>query len=108
MTPSRSTATTAQRAKAPGDRFFDPIERLIYRLCGVDPNREQRWTGYGASLLAFSLVSVLALYALLRFQHLLPLNPTDAPAVAEPAGVQHRRQLRHQHQLAELRRRARR
>jgi K+-transporting ATPase ATPase A chain len=70
-----------RRAEAPGDRFFSPIERTIYRLCGVDPDREQRWTAYGASLLAFSLVSVLFLYALLRLQHLLPLNPTDAPAV---------------------------
>ena len=70
-----------QRAKAPGDRFFAPIERFVYRLCGIDPNQEQRWTTYGASLLAFSLVSVLFLYALLRLQHLLPLNPTDAPAM---------------------------
>ena len=74
----------ARRAKAPGDRFFEPIERFIYRLCGIDPDREQRWTGYGASLLAFSLVSVLFLYAMLRLQHVLPLNPTDAPAVPSP------------------------
>ena len=73
-----------RRAKAPGDRFFEPIERFIYRLCGIDPDREQRWTGYGASLLAFSLMSVLFLYAMLRLQHLLPMNPTDAPAVPSP------------------------
>jgi K+-transporting ATPase ATPase A chain len=73
-----------RRAKAPGDRFFEPVERFIYRLCGVDPSREQRWTGYGTSLLAFSVVSVLFLYALLRLQHLLPFNPTDAPAVPSP------------------------
>jgi K+-transporting ATPase ATPase A chain len=73
-----------RRSPAPGDRFFGPIERLIYRLCGIDPDREQRWTAYGASLLAFSLLSVLFLYALLRLQHLLPLNPTDAPAVPSP------------------------
>ena len=72
------------RVKAHGDRFFEPIERFIYRLCGIDPDREQRWTGYGASLLAFSLVSVLFLYAMLRLQHVLPLNPTDAPAVPSP------------------------
>lgn len=64
-----------------GDRAFAPIERLIYRLGGIDPKAEQRWTGYAASLLAFSLVSVLALFALLRLQHLLPLNPNDAPGV---------------------------
>lgn len=73
-----------RRAKAPGDRIFEPIERLIYRLCGIDADREQRWTGYAGSLLAFSMVSVLGLYALLRLQHLLPLNPTDAPAVPSP------------------------
>ncbi|HRW37179.1 MAG: potassium-transporting ATPase subunit KdpA [Acidimicrobiales bacterium] len=67
-----------------GDRAFAPIERLIYRLGGIDPGAEQRWTGYAGSLLAFSLVSVLALFALLRLQHLLPLNPNDVPAVPAP------------------------
>ena len=33
---------------APGDRFFDPIDRAIYRICGVDPKREQRWNVYGS------------------------------------------------------------
>lgn len=70
-----------QRATATGDRFFGPIERVIYRLCGIDPDREQRWTSYAGSLLAFSFVSIVGLYALLRFQHVLPLNPTDAPSV---------------------------
>ena len=37
-----------------------PCERLIYRICGVSPDREQRWTGYAASLLAFSLMSGLS------------------------------------------------
>ncbi len=73
-----------RRAKAPGDRFFDPIERLVYRLCGIDPDREQRWTGYAGSVLAFSLSSVLGLYALLRLQAVLPFNPTDAPSVPAP------------------------
>ncbi|MFN8017340.1 MAG: potassium-transporting ATPase subunit KdpA [Acidimicrobiales bacterium] len=70
--------------RAPGDRVFLPIERALYRLGGIDPDQEQRWTGYGASLLAFSLVSVLFLYGILRLQHLLPLNPTDAPNVPAP------------------------
>ena len=69
------------RAKAPGDRFFGPIERFIYRLCGIDPEREQRWTAYGASLLVFSMVSIIFLYAMLRLQHVLPLNPTHAPGL---------------------------
>jgi len=60
---------------APGDRVFGAIERPIYRLCGIDPAGEQRWTTYAYSLLAFSLVSVLVLYAQLRLQGHLPLNP---------------------------------
>jgi len=60
---------------APGDRVFGWIERPIYRLCGIDPEGEQRWTTYAYSLLAFSLVSVLVLYAQLRLQGHLPLNP---------------------------------
>ena len=69
---------------APGDRVFGPLERLIYRLTGVDPSREQRWTTYARSLLAFSAVSVLVLYLFQRVQGSLPVNPTDMPAVPEP------------------------
>lgn len=61
--------------KAPGDRVFLPVERLVYRIGGVNPEQEQRWTVYAYSLLAFSLVSVLILYAQLRLQGHLPLNP---------------------------------
>ena len=71
-----------RRPKAFGDRVFNPIERVIYRVCGIDPNREQRWTGYAGSLLAFSLVSCVGLYGLLRFQGSLPLNPNHAPGAA--------------------------
>jgi potassium-transporting ATPase potassium-binding subunit len=67
-----------------GDRFFGPVERVIYRITGVDPSREQRWTIYARSLLAFSTVSVLALYLLQRVQGGLPVNPTDVPGVPEP------------------------
>jgi K+-transporting ATPase ATPase A chain len=66
---------------APGDRVFGPIERVVYRLTGVDPQREQRWTTYAAALLAFSAVSVILLYVLQRVQGSLPLNPTDAGGV---------------------------
>jgi K+-transporting ATPase ATPase A chain len=67
--------------KAPGDRVFGPVERLIYRICRVNPEREQRWTVYAFSLFAFSLVSFLLLYGLQRLQGQLPLNPVDLPAV---------------------------
>jgi K+-transporting ATPase ATPase A chain len=67
---------------APGDRLFGPIEKFIYRLCGVDPSREQRWTAYAYSVLAFGVVSFLALYGLQRVQGELPVNPTDVAGVA--------------------------
>ncbi len=66
---------------APGDRVFGPVERLIHRLTGVNPDREQRWTTYAGAVLAFSAVSVLFLYFLQRVQGSLPFNPTDAAAV---------------------------
>ena len=52
-----------------------PLERLVYRLCGIREDDEQRWTQYAASLLAFSLISFLFVYAIQRLQGLLPLNP---------------------------------
>jgi len=61
--------------KPRGDRFFSAIERPIYRLCRIDPENEQRWGTYALSLAAFSLVSVLIMYAQLRLQGHLPLNP---------------------------------
>ena len=67
---------------APGDRVFLPVERALYRLGGVDPEREQPWQVYALSLLAFSLVSVLGLFLLQRVQGGLPLNPTHAGGVA--------------------------
>ncbi len=70
---------------APGDRFFGPIERVIYRLLGVDAKREQRWNVYAVSLIAFSLVSVLALYGLHRLQGVAAVQP-DRPARRQPDG----------------------
>jgi len=52
-----------------------PVERLIYRLCGIKEDQEQRWTGYAASLLIFSLASLLLTYLIQRVQGLLPFNP---------------------------------
>ena len=64
---------------ADGTTFLDPVatpcERLIYRLLGVKSGQEQGWQQYTASLFVFSLVSLLFTYAILRLQHLLPLNP---------------------------------
>ena len=67
-----------------GDRVFLALERPIYRACGIDEGGEQAWTTYAISLLAFSLVSVLALYAQLRLQGHLPMNPDHFRGVAPP------------------------
>src|SRR6266568_3196691 len=71
--------------RAPGDRVFLPVEKAIYRVCRVDPEREQRWNVYAYSLLAFSAVSGLILYLQLRLQGHLPLNPDHLAGV--PAGL---------------------
>jgi len=48
------------------------VERLVYRLVGVDPRTEQRWTGYAVSVVAFSVVSVVGLFLLIEVQGRLP------------------------------------
>jgi K+-transporting ATPase ATPase A chain len=64
---------------ANGKTWFDPIlkplERLTYRLMGVDAGKEHDWKQYTLAMLLFSMVSLLFTYAILRLQHLLPLNP---------------------------------
>ena len=57
------------------DRPVRPAERLLYRVLGVDPKKEQDWRQYTRSLIIFSLAGLLFTYAVLRLQHLLPLNP---------------------------------
>ena len=64
------------------DRALRPIERLIYRLCGIDETHEMRWTEYAASLIAFSAVSMIVLYLLQRLQGALPFNPQGLGAVS--------------------------
>ncbi len=51
------------------------LERLIYRLCGVDPAEEMGWKRYAVALLVFNALGALLLYALQRLQYWLPLNP---------------------------------
>ncbi|HET9155911.1 MAG TPA: potassium-transporting ATPase subunit KdpA [Myxococcaceae bacterium] len=70
--------------RRPLPRLFGPVERLLFRLSGVDPSVEQTWVGYAASVLAFSLFSMVVTYAILRLQHVLPLNPQGFGAV-DPA-----------------------
>ncbi|HUA36065.1 MAG TPA: potassium-transporting ATPase subunit KdpA [Candidatus Binataceae bacterium] len=65
------------------DPLFTPAERLIYRVGGVDPKTEQTWIGYAVSLLLFSLVGMITLYALQRLQGVLPLNPQGFGALSQ-------------------------
>ena len=64
------------------DPVLKPVERLIYRLAGIDPAKEQDWKGYAVSVLIFSLVGLLLTYLILRLQYLLPLNPQGFSGVA--------------------------
>lgn len=57
------------------------VEKPLYRLLRVDPEQEQSWQSYAVAVLAFSAVSILASYTVLRFQGLLPLNPQHLPGV---------------------------
>ena len=70
-----------EEGRPPLARVTAPVERLVFKLIGVDPSREQTWRGYAGALLAFSVASLLATYALLRLQGRLPLNPAGLPAV---------------------------
>jgi K+-transporting ATPase ATPase A chain len=64
------------------DPVLRPIERLIYRICGIQPGVEMSWAAYAINMLLFSLVGMIVLYALERLQGVLPLNPQALPAVA--------------------------
>src|SRR6202162_1116311 len=59
-----------------------PIERLLYRVTGVDESHEMRWTEYATTMLVFSAVSMLVLYLIQRIQGMLPFNPQHFKAVA--------------------------
>jgi len=63
--------------------WLAPLERLIYRACGVHPEEDQHWTRYAGGMLLFSLASMLLTYLALRLQHVLPLNPQHLPAVVD-------------------------
>ena len=63
------------------DPVLRPVERLLYRLTGVDETHEMRWTEYAAAMLLFSVVSMLLLYLIERLQLHLPFNPQKFAAV---------------------------
>jgi potassium-transporting ATPase potassium-binding subunit len=78
-------ARVFNREKTFLDRVLCPLERLLYRVTGVDENHEMRWTEYAISMLLFSAVSMLVLYGFERLQGYLPFNPQKFGAVSPTA-----------------------
>jgi K+-transporting ATPase ATPase A chain len=78
----RYLAATFRGGRAPGDRVFLPVERVVYRVTGIDPESSMTWRSYALAVLAFGLVSTAFLYVILRLQGHLPGNPTHAPGMS--------------------------
>jgi Potassium-transporting ATPase A subunit len=68
--------------RQPFPRLFGGIERLLHKLCGVDPQQQQDWKQYTLAMLVFSAITLLVTYGIERLQHVLPLNPQNFPPVA--------------------------
>lgn len=58
---------------------FGPVEKVCYRIAGVDPGIEQSWQKYTLALLVFNLMGFVLLFAIVLFQQYLPLNPQQLP-----------------------------
>ncbi|KTD38330.1 potassium translocating ATPase, subunit A [Legionella moravica] len=59
------------------NRIGSPIERLIYKLCGIDPNQAMDWKRYLSAMLLFNVLGLLTVYLVQRLQVFLPLNPQN-------------------------------
>jgi K+-transporting ATPase ATPase A chain len=77
-------ARVFNREKTFMDPVLRPIERLLYRVTGVDEDHEMRWTEYAIAMLLFSVVSMIVLYFIQRLQGFLPFNPQKFGAVNPP------------------------
>src|SRR5439155_17351012 len=62
-------------------RVLGPIERLLYRMFGVDPEQEQSWKQYACAVMVFNVLGIVVVYLLQRLQAHLPQNPNDLPGV---------------------------
>jgi potassium-transporting ATPase potassium-binding subunit len=65
-------------------RVLGPVERVTYKIIGVDADHEQGWVAYLVSILSVTVVSIAFTYVVLRFQDHLPLNPENLPGVPAP------------------------
>src|ERR1700723_2589121 len=75
-------ARVFNRQKTILDFALRPLEKLLYRVCGVQEDRDMRWTEYGTAMLLFSAVSMFLLYLIERTQHILGFNPQKLANVA--------------------------
>ena len=75
-------AKVFNREKTFLDFALRPIEKLVYRVCGIHEDREMRWTEYGTAMLHFSAVSMVLLYLIERMQHVLGFNPQGLANIA--------------------------
>src|SRR5580698_4166584 len=62
-------------------RWFSPLEKLLYRIAGVDPSAEMGWKQYTIVTLAFNVIGLAFLYLILRIQGVLPGNPQQLGAM---------------------------
>ncbi len=74
-------ARVFQRERTFLDPLLRPVEKLLYRVCGVNAEEEMNWRQYTASMLLFSFVSLVLTYVIERAQHLLPWNPQKLAGV---------------------------
>ena len=79
-----------------------PVERLIYKLAGVDPQREMRWTIYAGALLSFNLLGIVALLGDANDAGVAAAQSAEARECAVRARAKYRGFLCHEHQLAGL------
>ena len=75
-------AKVFNREKTILDFALRPIEKLVYRLCGIHEDREMRWIEYGTAMLLFSAVSMVLLYVIERAQYFLGFNPQKLAGVS--------------------------
>lgn len=64
------------------ERWFGPLEWMLYQLCGIDRKAEMKWREYALAVMAFSIISFFAVYGLQRLQGFMPANPENLPAVS--------------------------
>jgi K+-transporting ATPase ATPase A chain len=76
-----------ERRKTFLDFLLVPVERLLYRVTGVDAAEEMRWTEYAVAMLVFSAATLVLTYVVERLQNILPWNPQHLAAVAPDVAI---------------------